>query len=144
MMESTYSVSSFSGLVSSNRRLHFPPYSLRNTEVQTNRLRVPDVQITVGFRRKSRVNSPAPFSGRADRLPRSGEQNRDGPMQMIRSFQKIPLCADSMFPTKNTRSRVHVGSHTLGFVASEKLRHARKHFTQNSAGSTPVSRISRP
>ncbi len=55
-MLSTYSVSSFSGLVSSKRRWHFDP-TVRvlqgDAEVQADRLRVTDVEIAVRFRRKA-------------------------------------------------------------------------------------------
>ena len=58
MIESTYSCSSFVGFVSSNRRLNFPPYSCQ-PEVQTDALRMPNMQIPIRLRRKPRVYPPA-------------------------------------------------------------------------------------
>ena len=57
MMESTYSCSSFSGLVSSKRRLVLPPNSVGQAEVQADGLGVADVQIAVRLRRKARLHA---------------------------------------------------------------------------------------
>ena len=53
MMESTYSVSSFSGLVSSIRTLQTPANSCAMPKVQADRLGVADVKIAIRLRRKA-------------------------------------------------------------------------------------------
>ena len=53
-MASMYSCSSFSGLVSSNRRLQVPPNSLRDAEVEGDRLGMADVEVAVGLGREPR------------------------------------------------------------------------------------------
>ena len=63
MMESTYSVSSFDGLVSSKRRLHLPPNSRGQAEIEIDGFRVADVQIAVRLRRKTRMHAAAVFVG---------------------------------------------------------------------------------
>ena len=63
MIDSTYSVSSLDGLVSSKRRLHLPPNSLREPEIEVDRLGVADVQVAVGLRRKARVHASAVLVG---------------------------------------------------------------------------------
>ena len=55
-MASTYSTSSFTGLVSSNRRLHFPPYFSASPEIQADGLGMPDVQVAVWFRGKTSMH----------------------------------------------------------------------------------------
>ena len=53
LMDSTYSVSSLSGFVSSNRRFVRPSNSSASVEVETDRFGVPDMQIAVRLRRKA-------------------------------------------------------------------------------------------
>ena len=57
MIESTYSTSSLQGLVSSNRRLHSPPESAGDAEIQADRLGMADVQIAVGLGREAGVDA---------------------------------------------------------------------------------------
>ena len=59
LIESTYSTSSFVGLVSSKRRLQVPPNSARDAEVQADRLGVADVQVAVRLRRETGGNPAA-------------------------------------------------------------------------------------
>ena len=63
MIASTYSVSSFEGLVSSKRRLHLPPNSLRESEIQMDGFGVADVQISVGLGREARMHAAPVFIG---------------------------------------------------------------------------------
>ncbi len=56
MMDSTYSISSFVGFVSSKRRLQTAAEFARDAEVQADGFGVADVQIAVRFGRKTRVN----------------------------------------------------------------------------------------
>ena len=65
---SMYSCSSFSGFVSSNRRLQRPPNSLRDAEVEADRLRVADVEVAVGLGREA---------GDGDRDPARGDVGGD-------------------------------------------------------------------
>ena len=62
MIESTYSTSSLQGFVSSKRRLHVPPKSCGDAEVQADRLGVADVQIAVGLGREPGIDPPAMFA----------------------------------------------------------------------------------
>ena len=63
MMESTYSVSSLEGLVSSKRRLHLPPNSCGESEIEVDGFRVADVQIAVRLGRKARMHAAAVLVG---------------------------------------------------------------------------------
>ena len=56
---STYSTSSFVGLVSSKRRLQVPPNSRGDAEVQADRLGVADVQVAIRLGREARGDAPA-------------------------------------------------------------------------------------
>ena len=58
-----YSTSSLTGLVSSKRRLHWPPYLRGEAEIEANRLGMADVQIAVGLRREARLDPAGPFVG---------------------------------------------------------------------------------
>ena len=71
LIDSTYSTSSFSGFVSSKRRLHVPPNSSRDAEVQADRLRVADVEVAVRLRRKARGDAAAVLPGGHVSRPRS-------------------------------------------------------------------------
>ncbi len=53
-MDSAYSSLSFSGLVSSKRRLHLPLVILRQAEIQADRLGMADMQIAVRLGREAR------------------------------------------------------------------------------------------
>ena len=55
-MESTYSCSSFSGLVSSKRRLVLAAEFVGETEVETDGLGVADVEVAVGLGWKARLH----------------------------------------------------------------------------------------
>ena len=54
-IESSYSTSSFCGLVSSKRRWHVPPLSAREAEIEDDRLRVAEMQVAVRLGRKARA-----------------------------------------------------------------------------------------
>ena len=62
-MESTYSVSSFSGLVSSKRRLVLPPNSSARPKFEADGLGVADVQVAVGLGRKAGLHAAAVLVG---------------------------------------------------------------------------------
>ena len=64
MIDSTYSVSSFVGLVSSKRRWQreLGAYSCGDAEVQADGLRVADVQVAVRLRREARDHPAAVLS----------------------------------------------------------------------------------
>ena len=62
-MESTYSVSSFSGLVSSKRRLVWPAEFGGEAEVETDGFGVADVEISVGLGRETGLHAAAVFVG---------------------------------------------------------------------------------
>ncbi len=55
-----YSCSSLAGLVSSNRRLQWPPNSSGDAEVEADRLGVADVQVAVRLGREARDDAVAP------------------------------------------------------------------------------------
>ena len=62
-IESTYSTSSVAGFVSSKRRLHVPPKSRGDAEVQADRFGVADVQVAVRLGRKPRGDAAAVLAG---------------------------------------------------------------------------------
>ena len=62
MMESTYSVSSLEGFVSSKRRLHLAAELLRQAKIQADRFCMPNVQITIRLGRKTGVHTTLVFA----------------------------------------------------------------------------------
>jgi hypothetical protein len=62
-MESTYSTSSFLRVGIVESEITLPAVLFGDSKVQADRLRMPDMQITVRLGGKSSMHTPAPFSG---------------------------------------------------------------------------------
>ena len=132
MIESTYSCSSFAGLVSSKRRLNLPPYSPREARVETDALGVADVQVAVGLGREAGLHPALPLAA----LDVCFDDLFDEIERGVRSCGEASEARD---PTPDARRGARLNAHQLESGALSTTSPLRDEDRSRSLGAPPSS-----